>query len=107
MGEFEMTPAQHEQRARFAQERAEAAEAAKARALEANDAALSDRERKAIMALHRLAARWPKTLKLVSMGGTLYVVRVGDERLYDVDHAVCEQAVIQTFDGIPNDGGDW
>lgn len=59
------------------------------------------------MALHRLAKRWPPSLTLVSTGAactssTLVTPRysspLGTERV---------DAVIQTIDGIPNDGGDW
>ena len=72
-----------------------------------NDAALSDAERKAIMSLHRLAKRWPKTLTLVSMGGTLHVIRTGDSRFGAERNVERAEAVIQTIDGIPSDGGDW
>lgn len=76
-------------------------------AIEANDAALSTTERKALIALHNLSKRWPKTLTLISMGGTLHVVRTGDPRLNEPYSQDRQHAIIQTFDGIPNDGGDW
>jgi hypothetical protein len=76
-------------------------------AADENDAMLTTDERKAIMALHRLAKRWPKTLTLVSMAGALHVIRTDDERFQHWDTAVRAEAVIQTFQGIPNDGGDW
>ncbi len=72
-----------------------------------NDAALSDTERKAIMSLHRLAKRWPRTLTLASIGGTLYVIRTGDPRYGSADNIERGEAVIQAILGIPNDGGDW
>lgn len=74
---------------------------------EANDAALSDTERKAIMALHRLAKRWPETLTLVSMDGGLHVIRTGDPRFASDDRVERGDAVIQTVTSIPNDGGGW
>lgn len=74
---------------------------------DANQAALTDDERKAIGSLRRLARRWPQTLELFSASGTLCVVRAGDPRMdhtYPGDRTL---AVIDTIDGIPNDGGDW
>jgi hypothetical protein len=84
----------------------ESAQARADRVADENDAALSDAERKAIMALHRLAKRWPRTLTLVSMGGNLHVIRTGDPR-FGLDGWERTESVIQTITGIPNDGGDW
>jgi len=61
----------------------------------------------AIRSLHRLAKRWPQTLKLVSMGGSLHVVHAADERFHDPFAPVRGEAVLDTISGIPNDGGDW
>jgi len=72
-----------------------------------NGIELTDAEVRAIMALHRLAKRWPKSLTLVSMGAGLYVIRTDDERFQDTRSAVRGEAVIQHIPGIPNDGGDW
>lgn len=76
-------------------------------AVDANAAALTDRERNAIMSLHRLARRWPDSLALVSMGGALYVIRADDERFRHPDGTERQKAVIQHIPGVPNDGGDW
>jgi len=72
-----------------------------------NGTVLTDAEVRAIMSLHRLAKRWPRSLKLVSMGGSLYVIRADDERFHDPYNEVRTEAVIQHIPGIPNDGGDW
>jgi hypothetical protein len=63
-----------------------------------NDAGLTDEERRAITALHRLAKRWPQTLKLFSWSGSLCVMRVGVSPSND--------AILTSISGIPNDGGD-
>lgn len=70
-------------------------------------AALDERERKAVASLQRLAARWPRSLTLLSMGASLCVVRTGDERLDAFDSADRCAAIVANVDGIPNDGGDW
>jgi hypothetical protein len=68
---------------------------------------ISDDEARAIHELNRLAARWPRTLTLVSMGGSLAVIRTGDPR-YGARHPGDRQdAIIENIDGIPNDGGGW
>lgn len=72
-----------------------------------NGTELTSPEARAIMALHRLAGRWPKSLTLVSMAGQLYVIRSDDERFHHPYHEVRAEAVIQHIPGIPNDGGDW
>jgi len=75
---------------------------------------LSVEEQRAIAALKRLAKRWPQTLWLASMSGTLSVMVLGPtgEREY---HPVTPEGCggglnvayrIDTID-IPNDGGDW
>jgi hypothetical protein len=74
---------------------------------DANYAALSDGERKAIAALQRLAKRWPQTLKLVSMDGGLHVIRNGDERYGTRFGTDRQESVIASIYGIPNDGGAW
>jgi hypothetical protein len=77
--------------------------------IEANEAALSDVERKAIASLERLAKRWPRSLKLVSMDGSLAVIRNGDPRFDSEQRVGVERqaCVIAHIDGIPNDGGAW
>jgi hypothetical protein len=64
-------------------------------------------EIRAVQSLDRLAKRWPKTLKLVSMGGTLCVVHDDDERFHSEHSPERGESVLYTFEGIPNDGGDW
>lgn len=68
--------------------------------------ALTAEEAAAIAALRRVAKRWPRTLTLLSMSGTLHVVRTGDGRL-DLDGPERCDASLATIAGIPNDGGDW
>ena len=74
--------------------------------MSATDVDLAEEERKAIASLKRLAARWPRTLTLMSMSGTLVVVRSDDGRL-NAEGPVRGESVIDTVHGIPNDGGDW
>jgi len=76
-------------------------------AIEANNAALTDAERKAITSLQQLAKHWPRTLTLVSMEGNLHVIRTGDERFGLPFGPDRQQAIIADIDGIPNDGGAW
>lgn len=69
---------------------------------------LAEEEVKAIRSLHRLAKRWPRSLTLASMGGTLVVFHTGDPRWGErlpVERA--EAVLADDFGGIPNDGGDW
>ena len=76
---------------------------------------LTEDERKAIAALHRLASRWPTTLWLASMSGNLHVMRVGNDgkRVYHPIRGPNSSGggVDQSFSvarvDIPNDGGDW
>lgn len=69
---------------------------------------LTKEEAAAIAALRRLDARWPSSLTLASMGGSLVVFHTGDPRwgaFAGVDRA--EAVLAEHFSGIPNDGGDW
>lgn len=68
---------------------------------------ITEEERKAIASLQRLAKRWPRSLRLVSMGGELSVVHSNDERFFSDDTAERQEAVIGDIRGIPNTGGDW
>lgn len=61
----------------------------------------------ALAALRRLAKRWPKTLMLASMGGSLVVVRTDDERFDSESGLERQEAVVEDISGIPNTGGDW
>lgn len=70
------------------------------------DDELSDQERTAITALQRLGRRWPRSLTLASMDGTLVVIRTGDSRFVDDDTDRTE-AVVADIHGIPNTGGGW
>lgn len=71
------------------------------------DKSLRPEELRAINALHGLARRWPKSLTLVSMGGTLSVVRTDDERFDSASGIERQEAVLADITGIPNTGGDW
>ena len=74
----------------------------------AHGSELTSDEAKAVAALQRLAKRWPSTLKLLSMSGTLCVVHTDDERLHQLDcSSARSDAVLAYIDGITNDGGDW
>lgn len=68
---------------------------------------LTDDEAKAIASLERLAKRWPKTLRLVSMSGDLAVVHTKDDRFLSDDSLERQEAVLADIRGIPNTGGDW
>jgi hypothetical protein len=71
---------------------------------------LTQEEALAIAALRRLALRWPQTLKVVSMGGSLSVVHTNDPRWGLAPEAGSQSrpgCVLADIDGIPNDGGDW
>lgn len=70
--------------------------------------ALTPEERNAIASLRRLAKRWPQSLTLASMDGSLVVFRTGDERFHDIDGGDRTASVIaDDFYGIPNEGGGW
>jgi len=58
----------------------------------------------AVNALKRLAKRWPPTLLLMSMDGSLVVVHADDERLNSENR---EGVVLDRIVGIPSDGGGW
>lgn len=68
---------------------------------------MTPEEVRAVQSLARLAKRWPQTLKLVSMGGGLHVIHTGDPRFGAALPSERGEAVLYSFDGIPNDGGDW
>ena len=67
------------------------------------------KEQKAIDALKKIAKTWPETLWLFSASGTLCVMRC----LPDGSHATCDcdgmdqGYILDTIQGIDNDGGDW
>lgn len=64
---------------------------------------LTDEEQRAIDSLKRLAKRWPQTLKLYSWSGSLVVVSNDASLLDSYDP---NDLILDTIDGIPNDGGD-
>lgn len=64
-------------------------------------------EMRALRDLDRLARRWPSTLTLVSMGGSLHVVHTNDDRFHSEHSPDRSDSVLWTVLGIPNDGGDW
>lgn len=69
--------------------------------------ALSDVERRAIQTLERLGKRWPRSLMVASMGGTLVVIPTADHERDDGYGGVDASKVLATIAGIPNTGGDW
>lgn len=65
-------------------------------------------EANAIAALRRVASRWPRSLMLISMEGSLHVVRNDESRFDPSDGtAIDPDAVIADIEGIPNTGGSW
>jgi len=66
----------------------------------------TDDEIKAVAALRRVAKRWPRSLTLLSMAGSLCVVYT-DEASLDREGDRSPDMVMWYVDGIPNDGGDW
>ncbi|MEB3023349.1 hypothetical protein [[Mycobacterium] crassicus] len=71
----------------------------------ADDESLTTEESKAIAALRRVAARWPRSLMLASMDGELVVVRNDATRMDGPD--IDQGAIVAEIDGIPNTGGGW
>ena len=67
----------------------------------------TEEELAAIASLKRLAKRWPRSLTLASMGGSLVVYHTDDERMSAGIAETRAQAVLDQITGIPNDGGDW
>lgn len=71
---------------------------------------MTSEEAAAIAALKRLAKKWPKTLMLASMGGSLVVVPTYDHAFDNEAEGhvgVDQDKVLANIDGIPNTGGDW
>lgn len=60
-----------------------------------------------IRSLQRLARRWPRSLTLASMGGSLVVVHTDDGRFDSSSSLDRQAAIIAEISGIPNTGGDW
>jgi hypothetical protein len=68
---------------------------------------ITPEEDAAIRSLERLAKKWPRSLTLASMGGSLVVYHTDDERMSLPNNTQRVEAVIASIIGIPNDGGDW
>ena len=68
--------------------------------------ALTADETRAIKALQRVAKRWPRTLELASMGGSLVVLPT-DHPMLPEPEGMDPEGVVAYIDGIPNTGGDW
>lgn len=68
---------------------------------------MTPEEEAAVRSLQRLAKKWPKTLTLASMGGSLVVVHTDDERFDYGGSLERQDAVLADISGIPNTGGDW
>lgn len=66
-------------------------------------------EEQAVSALKRLAKRWPKSLWLWSASGSLHVMKCGEDRnrIETPTGGYSSRAIIESIEGIPNDGGDW
>ncbi len=63
-----------------------------------------------IRALRRLEQGWPDDLWLFSANGSLCLMEKKDGahmRLPGVDGSVDQAFILDRFDGIDNDGGDW
>lgn len=67
---------------------------------------LTPEERAAVLALARLADRWPKSLGIYSMAGTLHVMREPAQTL-GVGGGLDPAGVVWSTHKIHNDGGDW
>jgi|HubBroStandDraft_2_1064218.scaffolds.fasta_scaffold746199_2 hypothetical protein len=72
-----------------------------------NGDTITEQEAKAIRALQLLARRWPRSLTIASMGGSLVVFHTGDERWGGMRAERAEAVLAEDFGGIPSDGGDW
>lgn len=70
---------------------------------------LTDEERAALLALARLAQKWPKTLWLYAANGSLCVMRTGayGEHVTTSNGGIDHAHVVDSDVGIPCDGGDW
>ena len=76
---------------------------------EMNTIELTDEEKKAIRALKSVAKKWPKSLWLFAHGGSLSVLRKDEngQRVMTNSGGVDQDYVVDSVDGIENDGGDW
>lgn len=70
--------------------------------------ALTAEETKAIAALQRVAKKWPRTLTLASMAGSLVVVSTDDDVFQGGGGPERSEGVLAYLGSdIPNTGGDW
>ncbi len=72
-----------------------------------SDDDLTTQERAAIAALKRLCEKWPMTLTLASMDGSLYVIRHDHPDWIDQTDDRQDAIVAEDFKHIPNTGGGW
>jgi hypothetical protein len=76
---------------------------------------LTPEEASAIRALDRLANRWPESLMIASMAGTLCVLRCNEDGSTPMSgtnpsadsFGLDREAVVYTTNAIHNTGGDW
>lgn len=68
---------------------------------------LSQREASAIAEIQKLARRWPESLYLASMGGTLHVMRKNEDGEHAMEGDQLDQDYIVDTVRIENTGGDW
>lgn len=73
------------------------------------DITLTKEEKAAIAALKRLARKWPERLWLYSASGELHVmVKIEGERVtLGSGKGMDPDFIVETINGIENDGGDW
>ena len=72
---------------------------------------LTDEEKKAIRALKRAAKIWPDSLWLYSGGGTLSLMRCGEDGMHVHLEGPFQGGIDPDYEittiNIDNDGGDW
>jgi len=63
---------------------------------------------KLIKHLRQLEQEWPDGYWLFSASGTLHLMREKPRgRATGINGGMDQKDIVATFDGIPNDGGDW
>lgn len=71
---------------------------------------LRPEERQAIRSLERLQQRWPPSLWLAAMDGSLYVMRKdanGERVVHAASGRIDQAGIVASIDGIEADGGGW
>jgi len=73
------------------------------------DITLTKEEKDAIAALKRLARKWPERLWLFSASGSLHVMMKdeGRQAATGLSGGIDPDFIVDTIEGIDNDGGDW